>query len=119
MQSWVTRDMTGLSFLSINKSSMTGLPTLNFACGNLKPVQVLPADVKTVQQEELYGYRCSMLSDLIDHVPQLLEYLPSDSLAAILGTSSALHHKLHNHATKIIGHISDQDIAVLARSPWP
>ena len=60
-----------------------------------------------------------MLSDLIDHVPQLLEYLSSDSLAPILGTSSALRHIVHNHATKIIGHISDQDIAVLVKGPWP
>ena len=62
-----------------------------------------------------------MLSNLVDHVPQLLEYLLSDSLAAVLGTSSALRQKIHNHATKIIdpGHLSDQDIAVLAKGFWP
>ncbi len=60
-----------------------------------------------------------MLSDLIDQVPQLLEYLPSDSLALVLGTSSALRQRIHNYATKIVSCTSDQDIAVLAKCPWP
>ncbi len=54
-----------------------------------------------------------MLSELLDHVPQLCEYLPSSSLSVLLATSSALRQKVHDYVTKISGSMTDQDIAVL------
>ena len=61
----------------------------------------------------LHGCRCSMLSELLDHVPQLLEHLPSSSLSVLLGTSSALRQKVHDYVSKVSGTMPAQDISVL------
>ncbi len=63
----------------------------------------------------LHDCRCSMLPELLDHVPQLWEHLPSSSLSVLLGTSSALRQKVHDYVSKISGTMTAQDIAVFVR----
>ena len=54
-----------------------------------------------------------MLSELLDQVPQLCEYLPSSSVSVLPANSSALRQKVHHYVTKVSCSMTDQNIAVL------
>ena len=61
----------------------------------------------------LHGCRCSMLSELLENVPQLWQHLPSSSLSVLLRTSSALRQKVHDYVSNISGTMTAQDTVVL------
>ena len=57
-----------------------------------------------------------MQPDLIHCVPQLLEHLPSASLATLLSSSKAFRALVHGHVSAI--RMDSRDIQVLTKTKW-
>ena len=57
-----------------------------------------------------------MQQDLIHCVPQLLEHLPSASLATLLSSSKAFRALVHGHVSAI--RMDSRDIQVLTKNKW-